>query len=152
MSTPTGTDRTAAWRPSACILCECNCGIVVQTEDRAITKIRGDKDHPASQGYTCNKALRLDHYQSNANRLTAPLRRRPDGSYERLTPPPNTVGISAQDWLLQNWKTRSEALASQAQTRASRGEQVASGFLPVPETDMTATLAPSMHSINGDSV
>ncbi|MGV9802709.1 molybdopterin-dependent oxidoreductase [Mycobacterium sp. NPDC003449] len=72
------------WHPTACILCECNCGIVVQTEDRTITKIRGDKDHPASQGYTCNKALRLDHYQSRTNRLTSPLRRRPDGSYEEI--------------------------------------------------------------------
>ena len=27
-------------------------------------------------------------------------RLRPDGSYGRLRPPPNTEGISAQDWLL----------------------------------------------------
>ncbi|WP_029109472.1 molybdopterin-dependent oxidoreductase [Mycobacterium sp. URHD0025] len=72
------------WQPTACILCECNCGIVVQTEGRSITKIRGDKDHPASQGYTCNKALRLDHYQSSTNRLTSPLRRTPDGGYEEI--------------------------------------------------------------------
>ncbi|MCV7433336.1 molybdopterin-dependent oxidoreductase [Mycolicibacterium bacteremicum] len=75
---------TSDWQPSACILCECNCGIVVQLEDRRIAKIRGDKAHPASQGYTCNKALRLDHYQNNRNRLTAPLRRREDGSYEEI--------------------------------------------------------------------
>jgi anaerobic selenocysteine-containing dehydrogenase len=72
------------WQSTACILCECNCGIVVQLEDRRIAKIRGDKDHPASQGYTCNKALRLDHYQNNRNRLTTPLRRRSDGSYEEI--------------------------------------------------------------------
>ena len=37
---------------------ECNCGIeVLLGEDgRSFTKIRGDKMHPASQGYTCNKA------------------------------------------------------------------------------------------------
>ena len=75
---------TTDWQPTACILCECNCGIVVAVEDRTITKIRGDKEHPASQGYTCNKALRLDHYQNNRNRLTAPLRRRPDGTYEEI--------------------------------------------------------------------
>ena len=75
---------TATWHPTACILCECNCGIVVQTDDRRLTKIRGDKEHPASQGYTCNKALQLDHYQNNRNRLTSPLRRRPDGSYEEI--------------------------------------------------------------------
>jgi formate dehydrogenase len=75
---------TTDWQPTACILCECNCGIVVHTEDRTLAKIRGDKDHPASQGYTCNKALRLDHYQNNAGRLTSPMRRRADGSYEEI--------------------------------------------------------------------
>lgn len=72
------------WQSTACILCECNCGIVVQLDDRRLAKIRGDKDHPASQGYTCNKALRLDHYQNNSGRLTSPMRRRPDGSYEEI--------------------------------------------------------------------
>src|SRR4051794_17194670 len=72
------------WQQTACILCECNCGIVVQLDGRNLAKIRGDKDHPASQGYTCNKALRLDHYQNNRNRLTSPMRRRPDGSYEEI--------------------------------------------------------------------
>lgn len=75
---------TTDWQPSACILCECNCGIVVQVEDRKLARIRGDKAHPASQGYTCNKALRLDHYQNSRGRLTSPLRRRPDGTYEEI--------------------------------------------------------------------
>jgi formate dehydrogenase len=75
---------TGEWRPTACILCECNCGIVVQTEGRTLTKIRGDKTHPGTHGYTCNKALRLDHYQNNRTRLTAPMRRRPDGGYEEI--------------------------------------------------------------------
>jgi anaerobic selenocysteine-containing dehydrogenase len=75
---------TVDWQPTACILCECNCGIVVQTEDRTLARIRGDKSHPGTQGYTCNKALRLDHYQNNPNRLTSPMRRRVDGSYEEI--------------------------------------------------------------------
>ncbi|MGE2727823.1 molybdopterin-dependent oxidoreductase [Mycolicibacterium pulveris] len=75
---------TSDWQSTACILCECNCGIVVQLDGRSLTKIRGDKAHPASQGYTCNKALRLDHYQNNRGRLTSPMRRRPDGSYEEI--------------------------------------------------------------------
>ena len=72
------------WQSTACILCECNCGIVVQLDGRNLAKIRGDKEHPASQGYTCNKALRLDHYQNNRSRLTSPMRRRADGSYEEI--------------------------------------------------------------------
>ncbi len=80
---------TTEWTPTACILCECNCGLVVQADRNPdggghLTKIRGDKDHPASQGYTCNKALRLDLYQNNPTRLTSPMRRRPDGSYEEI--------------------------------------------------------------------
>lgn len=74
----------AEWQSTACVLCECNCGIVVQVEDRTLARIRGDKNHPASQGYTCNKALRLDHYQNNRARLTSPMRRRADGSYEEI--------------------------------------------------------------------
>jgi formate dehydrogenase len=76
--------QTQEWQSTACILCECNCGIVVQLDGRTLAKIRGDKAHPASQGYTCNKALRLDHYQNNRDRLTSPMRRRPDGTYEEI--------------------------------------------------------------------
>ena len=37
------------WKSSACILCECNCGIEVQLggeDDAHIVRIRGDKAHP----------------------------------------------------------------------------------------------------------
>ncbi len=72
------------WQQTACILCECNCGIEVQVEGRRLARIRGDRAHPASQGYTCNKALRLDHYQNGRDRLTTPLRRTADGDYEPI--------------------------------------------------------------------
>ncbi len=78
------TDPDRAWQPSACILCECNCGIVVDVNDRSLARIRGDKSHPASRGYTCNKALRLDHYQNNRNRLASPMRREADGTYTEI--------------------------------------------------------------------
>ena len=52
------------FQPTACILCECNCGIEVELDGRTLARIRGDKDHPASQGYTCNKAMRLDYYHT----------------------------------------------------------------------------------------
>ncbi len=46
--------------------------------------MRGDKAHPGSLGYTCEKGLRIDHYQSDPQRLTSPLRRRPDGTFEEI--------------------------------------------------------------------
>jgi anaerobic selenocysteine-containing dehydrogenase len=75
---------TTDWQPTACILCECNCGIEVQVEDGHLTRIRGDKAHPSSRGYTCNKAMRLDHYQNGPHRLSSPLRRREDGTFEEI--------------------------------------------------------------------
>jgi anaerobic selenocysteine-containing dehydrogenase len=75
----------AAWQPTACILCECNCGIEVQLDGRSLARIRGDKAHPGSQGYTCNKAMRLDHYQNGRHRLTSPLRGCADGGFDEIS-------------------------------------------------------------------
>ncbi|MGB1580429.1 MAG: molybdopterin-dependent oxidoreductase [Nevskiales bacterium] len=72
------------WHSTACILCALNCGLKVQTDGRHITKIIGDKDHPISEGYVCEKAQRIDYYQNGADRLTSPMRRKPDGSYEAI--------------------------------------------------------------------
>ncbi len=78
---------SSEWKSTACILCECNCGIEVQLggdDGRRFVRIRGDKNHPVSQGYACEKANRLDFYQNGRDRITAPLRRRPDGSFEEI--------------------------------------------------------------------
>ncbi len=79
------TNDSGDWQASACILCENNCGITVKVEGRRFAKIRGDKDHPGSAGYTCNKALRLDHYQNGGTRITSPLRRENDGTYTEIS-------------------------------------------------------------------
>jgi anaerobic selenocysteine-containing dehydrogenase len=75
------------WKSTACILCECNCGIEVQLggdDGRRLVRVRGDDAHPASRGYACEKPSRLDFYQNGPHRLTKPLRRRPDGSFEEI--------------------------------------------------------------------
>ncbi|MCA9599840.1 MAG: molybdopterin-dependent oxidoreductase [Myxococcales bacterium] len=77
-----------AWKASACILCECNCGLQVELggeDGRRLVRLRGDKRHPVSKGYACEKPHRLDHYQHAADRLTTPLKRRADGSFEALS-------------------------------------------------------------------
>ena len=85
--TTTSKGKGSDWHSTACILCECNCGLEVQIGgdgDRHIVKVRGDKAHPASQGYACEKPSRLDYYQNGRHRLTRPMRRRPDGSFEEI--------------------------------------------------------------------
>jgi anaerobic selenocysteine-containing dehydrogenase len=78
---------SGSWEKTACILCECNCGLEVQIggpDDRHFTRIRGDKEHPASKGYACEKPHRLDYYQNDPDRITSPLRRRDDGTFEEI--------------------------------------------------------------------
>jgi len=79
------TSTNGSSHKTACILCSVNCGLEVEVTDRHFTKIRGDKNHVASEGYTCQKALRLDYYQNGKNRVTAPLRKRADGTFEEIS-------------------------------------------------------------------
>jgi len=72
------------WQKTACILCSVNCGLEVKVEGRRITRVRGNKDHVASHGYACEKAQRVDYYQSGKDRLDSPMRRRADGSFEKI--------------------------------------------------------------------
>jgi anaerobic selenocysteine-containing dehydrogenase len=76
---------TGQWLPTACILCSRNCGIEVEVRGREMARIRGDKSHPISTGYLCQKAQRLNYYQNHSDRLTSPLRRREDGSFEEIS-------------------------------------------------------------------
>jgi len=78
---------TSEWKSTACILCECNCGIEVQLggeDGRRLVRVRGDDAHPISKGYACEKPSRLDFYQNGPHRLTRPLRRRADGTFEEI--------------------------------------------------------------------
>lgn len=42
----------SSWQSTACVVCATNCGLEVQVEDNRITKVRGDKRNPFSQGLT----------------------------------------------------------------------------------------------------
>ncbi|MEM6703932.1 MAG: molybdopterin-dependent oxidoreductase [Acidobacteriota bacterium] len=85
--TETTPTEAPEWKPSACILCELNCGIEVQLggdDGRQFLRLRGNRAHPESKGYVCQKAGRLNHYQNSRDRLLSPLRRRSDGTFEEV--------------------------------------------------------------------
>ena len=82
------TQQTSDWQPTACNLCYANCGILVKTggpDGRSIIKVKGDRDHPASRGYICNKAAQINFYQSAKDRIAQPQRRRADGGYDAIS-------------------------------------------------------------------
>jgi len=68
-----------------CRICEPLCGLVASVEDGKVTKLRPDPDHPLSQGFACPKGIAMTEVQNDPDRVLHPLRRRPDGSFERVS-------------------------------------------------------------------
>jgi len=70
--------------PTVCVLCSHNCGIRVDVKDGHIVAVRGDETNPISKGYVCNKAFSISHYVEHGDRVPYPMRRQPDGTFERI--------------------------------------------------------------------
>ncbi len=72
-------------KTTVCVLCSHNCGLIVDLVDGHIENIRADASSPLSHGYICNKGFSVDHYVNHAQRLSHPLKRKPDGGFERIS-------------------------------------------------------------------
>lgn len=67
---------------SYCRVCPALCGIIVDVgDDGRVERVRGDREHPLSRGYTCVKGRALPEEVHAPDRLTGALRREPDGSF-----------------------------------------------------------------------
>jgi anaerobic selenocysteine-containing dehydrogenase len=62
-----------------CNICEAMCGLEIKHQDGEILSIKGDKDDPFSRGHICPKAVALQDFYSDKDRLKTPLRKTPDG-------------------------------------------------------------------------
>jgi anaerobic selenocysteine-containing dehydrogenase len=68
-----------------CRICEPLCGLIATTQDGELVKLRPDPDHPLSKGFACPKGIAMAHVQNDPDRVTRPLRRCPDGSFEAVS-------------------------------------------------------------------
>ena len=68
----------------ACNLCEAICGIEITMDGDQRLNIRGDKDDPFSRGYICPKAVALQDFHYDKDRLKHPVRRT-SGGWERIS-------------------------------------------------------------------
>ena len=71
--------------PTVCVLCSHNCGLRVDVAEGRITRVRADKENPITRGYICNKGFRIASYVNHKQRVEHPLRRRSDGTFERIS-------------------------------------------------------------------
>lgn len=67
----------------SCNLCEAICGIEITSAGDQHLNIRGDKDDPFSRGYICPKAVALQDFHYDKDRLKQPVRRTSRG-WERI--------------------------------------------------------------------
>jgi anaerobic selenocysteine-containing dehydrogenase len=67
----------------SCNLCEAICGIEITEAGDQRLNIRGDKDDPFSRGYICPKAVALQDFHYDKDRLRHPVRRTATG-WERI--------------------------------------------------------------------
>ncbi|HEU5158494.1 MAG TPA: molybdopterin-dependent oxidoreductase [Streptosporangiaceae bacterium] len=75
-----GTTQVATY----CRICEPLCGLVATVRDGELVELRPDRDHPLSQGFACPKGIAMTEIQNDPDRVLHPLRRGPDGSFERV--------------------------------------------------------------------
>ena len=59
-----------------CKVCMVHCGLVVDVQGDQIIKVRGDREHPLSKGYTCPKGRATGQIHHDPNAITQPLMRK----------------------------------------------------------------------------
>ena len=69
---------------SICRFCHAGCPILVDVEDGRAVRVRGDRDDPVYRGFTCEKGRQLPDQHAHPDRLLHPMRKRPDGTHERI--------------------------------------------------------------------
>src|SRR5258705_5676041 len=57
---------------STCGYCGVGCGVIVESDGRRVTGVRGDPDHPANFGRLCTKGAALHLSMSEEARLLHP--------------------------------------------------------------------------------
>jgi len=83
-------------RKSYCRFCQTSCGIEATITDGRVTAVRGDPEHPMSQGYSCVKGRSLPEQLYAADRLLHSRRRGEDGRLEPIASEPAVSQIAEQ--------------------------------------------------------
>jgi len=67
-----------------CGICEASCGLIATVQGDEILKLRGDPDHPQSQGFICPKGASFASIRNDPDRVLKPLQRQADGSFQEV--------------------------------------------------------------------
>ncbi len=68
-----------------CNICEAMCGIEIKYQGKEILSIKGDEKDPLSKGHICPKAVALQDFYQDPDRLRQPIRKTETGDWETIT-------------------------------------------------------------------
>ncbi|HEY9397732.1 MAG TPA: molybdopterin-dependent oxidoreductase, partial [Burkholderiales bacterium] len=78
---PTQTE--LKWSKAPCRFCGVGCGVTVAVKDNRVVATHGDMQAEVNRGINCVKGYFLSKIMYGADRLTTPLLRMKDGSYDK---------------------------------------------------------------------
>ncbi len=98
-------------RRTFCRVCHAACPMEVDVEDgRRVVAVRGDRNDPLFEGYTCIKGRQLADQHHDPGRLRAALRRAPDGRFEPVASAAALDDIAARiAWIVDEHGPRAVA-------------------------------------------
>ncbi len=106
-----------------CNICEAMCGIEVRYDEQQILSIRPDKKDPLSRGHICPKAVALQDYYRDEDRLTQPLRR------------------TASDWEEISWDSALEEISERVRDiQRAHGKQSVATYIGNPNAHNLGSL------------
>jgi anaerobic selenocysteine-containing dehydrogenase len=120
-------DRRVRTERSFCRICANTCGVVLEIDDDdRIVSVRGDREHPVTQGYACSKGVSSGEVHRRADRILQPLKRDRDGS---LRP----IGLEAA---LDEIAEKIDALVDRFGPHSVAGFLGTTGYFNVPGSSM----------------
>lgn len=72
-------------KPSLCNACSNKCGFMATVKDGRLWTLKGLKDHPKSGGHLCGRGHGFAQLAYAEERVTEPLKRRDDGTFEAIS-------------------------------------------------------------------
>jgi anaerobic selenocysteine-containing dehydrogenase len=72
-------------RYHVCELCETGCGLAVDVQNGQVVQVRANEQDVFSRGFICPKGLALPELERDPDRLRAPVRRAPDGTFQPVS-------------------------------------------------------------------
>ncbi len=67
-----------------CRFCHAYCAMEVDVKDGKPIAVRGDRDDPIYNGYSCIKGRQLVEHYDHPGRITQPLKKMPDGTFKEI--------------------------------------------------------------------